>query len=58
MCVSVGEIETALLKSGDDFQKTYNFPKPTEGDEIIFSCRSGKRSLMALEKALTKGFNK
>ncbi|XP_054261194.1 rhodanese domain-containing protein CG4456-like isoform X2 [Macrosteles quadrilineatus] len=54
--IPLGDIETAFNTPEDEFKKKYNFEKPTTEDSVIFSCRSGKRSLVALEKALASGF--
>jgi len=54
--IPLGDIESAFNAPNDEFKKKYNFNKPTSEDSIIFSCRSGKRSFVALEKALAVGF--
>ncbi|KAL7423819.1 hypothetical protein Q5752_001403 [Cryptotrichosporon argae] len=41
-----------------EFQKEFAFPKPASGQDIVFFCRSGKRSATACEWAADKGFNK
>jgi len=54
--IPLGDIEQALVTPNDEFAKKYRFNKPSHEDQVIFSCRSGKRSLVALEKALNHGF--
>lgn len=44
--------------SDEDFKKNYQRPKPTESDELIFYCHYGRRSCLALDKALELGYSK
>lgn len=49
----------ASLKLGDfTFERKYGFKKPTEEQEIIFYCRSGKRSASASDVAKRNGYKK
>lgn len=56
--ISVGEVESALKASDFEFEKLYSVPKPKVDDHLVFSCRSGKRSFQALQKALSLGYSK
>lgn len=42
----------------EEFMKKYKASKPNSESEIIFSCRSGRRSLQALGIALKLGYKK
>jgi rhodanese-related sulfurtransferase len=55
--IPLGELEEALNKSPDDFKKSFNRDKPSKDTKMVFSCRSGKRSLNALNKALSLGYS-
>lgn len=39
-----------------DFTKTHSFHKPTKRQQIIFYCRSGKRSATAMDLAKRAGY--
>ena len=55
----VGEVETALKMTAEDFLKKYGAPKPSEEDtNIVFHCRAGVRSLDAMETAHQLGYKK
>ncbi len=54
--VPVQEIESAFALSPEDFEQTYQFPKPSVNDEIVVYCRTGSRSHMAAEFLLGNGF--
>lgn len=57
--IAVNELISALGKmSEEEFKKKYNTDKPNFDSEIIFSCRSGRRSLQALGIALKLGYKK
>ncbi|XP_034826225.1 rhodanese domain-containing protein CG4456-like [Maniola hyperantus] len=57
--IPLGNVQDALATMSDEeFQKTFRRTKPSASDELIFYCRSGKRSTEALDKALKLGFNK
>lgn len=55
--IPLGELERALKASDDDFEKLYSIPKPQIDDQLVFSCRGGKRSAQALQKALNQGYS-
>jgi len=46
----------ALEQSPDSFRNTYGFERPEKDREIIFYCRSGKRSTTASEHAQRLGW--
>lgn len=55
----MSDVKDALVSmSNEDFRKTYKREKPSENDELIFYCRSGKRSQEALDQALKLGYSK
>lgn len=55
----VGDLENVLTNvSGKDFKEKYNREKPDKNFNVIFSCRSGRRSRIALEKAVALGYKK
>ncbi|XP_073991349.1 thiosulfate sulfurtransferase/rhodanese-like domain-containing protein 3 isoform X2 [Rhodnius prolixus] len=56
--VPLGEICAALSKAPHDFETKYGRKMPEKGDDIVFSCRSGKRSAQACSKAVELGFNR
>ncbi|KER20167.1 hypothetical protein T265_15379, partial [Opisthorchis viverrini] len=50
-------VEQAFQMEPADFQKKYGVAKPDKSDKnIVFSCRSGKRSLLALKIANRLGY--
>ncbi|XP_046672944.1 rhodanese domain-containing protein CG4456-like isoform X2 [Homalodisca vitripennis] len=55
--IPVGEVAKALATPDEEFKKMYKFSKPAQDSNVIFSCRSGKRSLAALEVALANGYS-
>lgn len=44
--------------SSDNFEKLYNRKKPTNDQEIIFSCRSGMRAGKAATMLVQLGYTK
>lgn len=55
----LGEVDTALGMFPEAFQQKYGVPKPSkEDDNIVFQCRSGVRSLSAMETAHALGYKK
>uniref|UniRef100_A0A023FCS6 Putative secreted salivary gland peptide ixodes scapularis secreted salivary gland peptide n=1 Tax=Amblyomma cajennense TaxID=34607 RepID=A0A023FCS6_AMBCJ len=48
--IPLGEVETAFEKDPDEFKRLYHTKKPDPAKDVIFSCRSGRRALMAAEK--------
>jgi rhodanese-related sulfurtransferase len=58
-CLLVGELKNALqVLSPEDFLKKYGTDKPKLDANLVFSCRSGKRSRNAMETAMSIGFLK
>ncbi len=57
--IPLKEISESLKLDNDDWKKKYGFDKPTNQEEkfIIFSCRSGKRSLEACKIFSSYGIN-
>lgn len=59
-----GELKTALrldseefkAKYGKEFKERYGIEKPTVDDAIVFTCRTGRRSLIALKLAIDIGY--
>ncbi|XP_022117891.2 thiosulfate sulfurtransferase/rhodanese-like domain-containing protein 3 isoform X1 [Pieris rapae] len=49
--------DTLASMPDDEFLKQYQRPKPSASDELIFYCKSGRRSQEALDKALKLGFS-
>lgn len=58
MMFTVAEVESALQLTRDQYKNKYGRDKPECDTRIIFSCRSGKRSDMAMQIALKLGFEK
>ncbi|OON20170.1 rhodanese-like protein [Opisthorchis viverrini] len=55
--IIVDGVEQAFQMEPADFQKKYGVAKPDKSDKnIVFSCRSGKRSLLALKIANRLGY--
>ncbi|KAJ3311166.1 hypothetical protein HDV04_004379 [Boothiomyces sp. JEL0838] len=54
--ISVNELEQALALPPAEFSQKYGFPKPSKTDQLVFHCRSGKRSTSACGIAESKGF--
>ena len=55
----VGEVESALKMTAEDFLQKYGAPKPSKEDtNIVFHCRAGVRSLDAMETAHQLGYKK
>lgn len=57
---TVGEIKYALSPeiSKEAFKLKYNSEKPEKEDQIIFTCRSGRRSNIAQQEAFILGYTK
>ncbi|KAF6775914.1 hypothetical protein AHF37_04574 [Paragonimus kellicotti] len=48
--IPLGDVEEAFLMDSETFLKTYNIKKPKKSDaNIVFTCRSGVRSLRAVK---------
>ena len=55
----VGEVESVLKMTAEDFLRKYGASKPSEEDtNIVFHCRAGVRSLDAMETAHQLGYKK
>ncbi|CAN7996782.1 unnamed protein product, partial [Ixodes hexagonus] len=50
--------EGAFGLEPEEFQMKYNFAKPKAEDLIIFSCRSGRRSLIAAQEVAKLKYTK
>ncbi|XP_075971411.1 rhodanese domain-containing protein CG4456-like isoform X2 [Anticarsia gemmatalis] len=55
--IPLGNVNTGLSMSDDEFRKHYKQNKPSADDELIFYCRSGRRATEALDQALKLGYN-
>ena len=56
--VPLTELSSAFGMRGADWHRAYGFPKPTKEQELIFYCRSGKRSTTACDVAKRNGYQK
>lgn len=57
--IPLKDVSNALGQLSDsEFEKKYNATKPGPDTPVVFSCRSGGRSLKALETALDLGYTK
>ncbi|XP_073687297.1 thiosulfate:glutathione sulfurtransferase [Garra rufa] len=57
--IPLGQLEESLKLPPQQFQQQFGVKAPgKEDDNIVFHCRSGKRSLTALEIAHRLGFSK
>ncbi|POW20475.1 hypothetical protein PSHT_03545 [Puccinia striiformis] len=54
--IPISKFEKLIELHPDEFIKILGFPKPDKDQKIIFYCRSGARSAMALEISKLKGF--
>lgn len=50
------EVEEALKMSDLHFKETYKFDKPKQSEKVVFSCRSGRRSVAASNTAEKEGY--
>lgn len=48
--------DEALKMDKDAFESTYNCPKPRPDEELALICRSGRRSLAAIEIARANNY--
>ncbi|KAF9974603.1 hypothetical protein BGZ73_001972 [Actinomortierella ambigua] len=55
--IPVGTLQEALTLDPKEFEARYGFKKFGKDDEVIFYCRSGRRSGIAFETAKTLGYN-
>lgn len=51
-------LANSLHLNPPDFQQKFGFEKPKKDQEIVFYCRSGKRSATACDVAKRNGFTK
>ncbi|KAJ3411564.1 hypothetical protein HDV05_002033 [Chytridiales sp. JEL 0842] len=56
--VPVQDLDLALRLKPESFEKLYKFPLPGLDDNIVFYCRSGKRSTVATELARKLGYTR
>lgn len=42
--------------AGADFERNFSFPRPAFDDQLIFYCRSGRRSQQAMDIARKRGW--
>ncbi|XP_069699787.1 thiosulfate sulfurtransferase/rhodanese-like domain-containing protein 3 isoform X5 [Periplaneta americana] len=55
--IPLGDVKNALESlSPEEFLKMYGIEKPKLDANLVFSCRSGKRSRSAMETAMSIGF--
>ncbi|XP_073942740.1 rhodanese domain-containing protein CG4456-like isoform X2 [Choristoneura fumiferana] len=55
--IPLGNVESVLNSMSEtDFERQYQRRKPRHSNELIFYCRSGRRSTEALDKALKLGY--
>ena len=54
--IPLGNLQTALRCTQEEFMESYGVDKPGLGDEIIFMCNSGVRSKLAAEIAKTADY--
>ncbi|KAL6097815.1 tstd1 [Pungitius sinensis] len=57
--VPLGTLEESLKLSPEDFQQTFHVKAPGKDDDnIVFHCKTGRRSSNALDIALKLGFHR
>ncbi|XP_047455831.1 thiosulfate sulfurtransferase/rhodanese-like domain-containing protein 3 [Mugil cephalus] len=54
--VPLGQVNTALQLSPDEFKEKYGGEMPHQTDNIVFSCLAGVRSKNALDTATSLGY--
>ena len=52
-----GFVESIRMEPGEFYVK-HGFKKPNPEDEVVFYCRSGKRSATACDSAMKNGYKK
>jgi rhodanese-related sulfurtransferase len=52
-----GFVASIRMEPGEFYVK-HGFKKPSPDEEIVFYCRSGKRSATACDSAMKNGYNK
>ncbi|XP_019499174.1 PREDICTED: thiosulfate sulfurtransferase/rhodanese-like domain-containing protein 3 [Hipposideros armiger] len=55
--IPLDEVGEALQMNSKDFREKYNEVKPSQSDNLVFSCLAGVRSKKALDTAISLGFN-
>ncbi|XP_049754047.1 thiosulfate sulfurtransferase/rhodanese-like domain-containing protein 3 isoform X2 [Elephas maximus indicus] len=56
--IPLDEVGQALQMNPRDFKDKYNEVKPSQSDNLVFSCLAGVRSKKALDTAISLGFNR
>ena len=56
IAIPLGNLQTALSCTQEEFRESYGVDKPGLGDEIIFMCNSGVRSKIAADIAKTADY--
>lgn len=56
--VPLPELDGALAMPGGDFLDKYGFAKPTKDVDVVFTCRSGRRSASAAVIAEARGWTR
>ncbi|KAF9580323.1 hypothetical protein BGW38_003071, partial [Lunasporangiospora selenospora] len=57
--IPLAVLEEALVELPDEtFEERYGFKRFGKDDEVIFYCRSGRRSNLAYEKAKSLGYTR
>ncbi len=52
------EVESAFVKSDEEFLAQYGFPKPAkDATNVVIGCRSGRRAQTAIEVLEKLGYN-
>lgn len=57
----MASVEKALSKdgiSGEEFKRLYGRDRPQYDQEIIFSCKTGRRAGLAADEAVKFGYTK
>lgn len=56
--IPLSVLAPSLLLKPEDFVQKFGFNKPGKAQEVIFYCRSGKRSTSASDVAKRNGYTK
>lgn len=54
--IPLGQIAEAFQLPNSEFQKRYGIEKPSESDDFVISCRSGRRAANAFNKLVPLGY--
>ncbi|EJT98933.1 Rhodanese-like protein [Dacryopinax primogenitus] len=57
LSLPLSQLQRALHLTPGEFQHTFNFSKPEPEQQVVFYCRSGKRSLSACDLAKREGWD-